>query len=210
MPNTPRDFCGRTRREFLWQTGGGFAGTALAALLGEEFFARQTVAADGVTPFRNPLAPRQPHHEPAATSCIFLFMYGGPSHVDTFDYKPDMYGRDNQVVEVKTFGRGGHKNQGRIVVDGMTINRGASAQGININTGANIPGATLANLDERRVLNLERPEAQIGPLAVLDTGGTGSYHGLLTSIRRRAAGGGRSGRLIGTCRAWRRCGRSSP
>jgi hypothetical protein len=108
-------FCGRTRREFLWQTGGGFAGTALAALLGEDFFARQTLAADGLTPFRNPLAPKPPMHTPKARACIFLFMYGGPSHVDTFDYKPDMIGRDNQTVAVKTFGRGGHKNEGRIV-----------------------------------------------------------------------------------------------
>lgn len=110
-----RNFCGRTRREFLWQTGTGFAGTALAAMLGEEFFAQQTVAADGVTPFQNPLAPKQPHTDPKATACIFLFMYGGPSHVDTFDYKPDMYGRDNQSIEVKTFGRAGHRNQGRLI-----------------------------------------------------------------------------------------------
>ncbi|RLS42881.1 MAG: DUF1501 domain-containing protein, partial [Planctomycetota bacterium] len=41
--------------------------------------------------------------------------YGGPSHIDTFDYKPDMVGRDNQTVAVKTFGRGGRKNEGRIV-----------------------------------------------------------------------------------------------
>jgi hypothetical protein len=42
-------------------------------------------------------------------------MYGGPSHIDTFDYKPTMYGRDNQTIEVKTFGRGGRRNIGRIV-----------------------------------------------------------------------------------------------
>ena len=42
-------------------------------------------------------------------------MYGGPSHIDTFDYKPTMKGRDNQTVKVKTFGRGGHRNEGRIV-----------------------------------------------------------------------------------------------
>ncbi|MCA9044468.1 MAG: DUF1501 domain-containing protein [Planctomycetaceae bacterium] len=110
-----QNFCGRTRREFLWQAGGGFTGTALAGMLGQEFFDSQAAAADGVTPFVNPLAPKDPHFEPDATACIFLFMYGGPSHIDTFDYKPDMYGRDNQTVEVKTFGRGGHKNQGRIV-----------------------------------------------------------------------------------------------
>ena len=42
-------------------------------------------------------------------------MYGGPSHIDTFDYKPAMKGMDNKTIDVKTFGRGGHKNQGRIV-----------------------------------------------------------------------------------------------
>ena len=42
-------------------------------------------------------------------------MYGGPSHIDTFDYKPTMVGMDGKTIAVKTFGRGGHKNEGRIV-----------------------------------------------------------------------------------------------
>ena len=46
---------------------------------------------------------------------IFLFMYGGPSHVDTFDYKPKLYGLDGKTIPVKTFGRGGKKNEGRVV-----------------------------------------------------------------------------------------------
>ncbi len=110
-----KNFCGRTRREFMWQAGGGFAGTALAGMLGNEFFARQVVAADGTSQWTNPLAARQPHFPAKAKSVIFLFMYGGPSHIDTFDYKPSMIGMDNKTVKVKTFGRGGHKNQGRIV-----------------------------------------------------------------------------------------------
>ena len=109
-------FCGRTRREFLWETGAGFAGAALAGLLGDDgFLAGQAMAADGQTPWRSPLAPRQPRIVPQAKSVIFLFMYGGPSHIDTFDYKPGMRGMDNKTVDVKTFGRSGHKNQGRIV-----------------------------------------------------------------------------------------------
>ncbi len=99
----------------MWQAGGGFAGTALAGMLGNEFFARQAVAADGTSQWKNPLAARQPHFPAKAKSVIFLFMYGGPSHIDTFDYKPSMIGMDNKTVKVKTFGRGGHKNQGRIV-----------------------------------------------------------------------------------------------
>ncbi|HLN26680.1 MAG TPA: DUF1501 domain-containing protein [Gemmataceae bacterium] len=109
------NFCGRTRREFLWQAGGGFTSVALTALLGEDFFRSQVVAADGQTPFANPLAPKKPHRQAKAKSVIFLYMYGGPSHIDTFDYKPGMIGRDNQTIQVKTFGRGGHKNEGRIV-----------------------------------------------------------------------------------------------
>jgi hypothetical protein len=109
------DFCGRTRREFLWEAGGGFASLALSSLLGNDFFARQSVAADGETPFVGPLAPKPPHFTPKAKSVIFLFMYGGPSHVDTFDYKPELYPLDGKTIAVKTFGRGGKKNEGRVV-----------------------------------------------------------------------------------------------
>ena len=42
-------------------------------------------------------------------------MYGGPSQVDTFDYKPELYKLDDKTIKVKTFGRGGHKNEGVIV-----------------------------------------------------------------------------------------------
>src|SRR5687767_13288251 len=119
MPHGP--FCRRTRREFIWQAGGGFGAVALAGMLGNDFFAKQAFAADGVTPydpakkFANPLAPKKPHFTPKAKSVIFLFMYGGPSHVDTFDYKPDLYPLDGKTIQVKTFGRGGKKNEGRVV-----------------------------------------------------------------------------------------------
>ena len=109
-------FCGRTRRELLWEAGGGFASVALTALLGGDgFLARQAVAADGVTPFVNPMAAKKPSRPAKAKSVIFLFMYGGPSHVDTFDYKPKLYGLDGKTIQVKTFGRGGKKNEGRVV-----------------------------------------------------------------------------------------------
>jgi len=110
------NFCGRTRREFLWQSGAGFAGTALSGLLSQDGFSGglRTLAEDSAG-HQNPLAPKDPHFAPKAKNVIFLFMYGGPSHIDTFDYKPAMKGRDNQSIDVKTFGRGGHKNQGRIV-----------------------------------------------------------------------------------------------
>lgn len=104
------NFCGRTRREFLWQTGAGFGGAALTGLLSQDGFFGSEAMASGIAAHS-----QQPHFAPKAKSVIFLFMYGGPSHIDTFDYKPTMKGRDNQTVQVKTFGRGGHKNTGRIV-----------------------------------------------------------------------------------------------
>src|SRR6266404_7491731 len=114
--SSSRQFCGRTRREFLWETGGGFASLALTGLLSADgFFGRQARAADSVSKFVNPLAARHPQITPKTKSVIFLFMYGGPSHLDTFDYKPKLFGLDGKTIDVKTFGRGGHKNQGRVV-----------------------------------------------------------------------------------------------
>ncbi len=63
----------------------------------------------------HPMAPRRPAYAPKVKSVIFLFMYGGPSHVDTFDHKPELYGLDGKTIEVKTRGRGGARNQGRVV-----------------------------------------------------------------------------------------------
>jgi hypothetical protein len=114
--NSPaRQFCGRTRREFLWETGAGFGAAALTGLLSADGFFEQQAAAAGKTAFLNPMAPKKPHFAGKAKAVIFLFMYGGPSHVDTFDYKPKLYPLDGKTIEVKTFGRGGHKNQGRVV-----------------------------------------------------------------------------------------------
>lgn len=74
IPNpTP---CGHNRREFLWQAGGGFAGLALADLLTRDAFAA------------SPLRMNPPHFPAKAKHCVFLFMNGGPSQVDTFDPKP--------------------------------------------------------------------------------------------------------------------------
>ncbi|HKI34508.1 MAG TPA: DUF1501 domain-containing protein [Gemmataceae bacterium] len=95
MPNylTP---CRRTRREFLWEMGGGFVGTALTYLLaGDGFFANRARAAG---PAPNPLAPRQPHFSAKARACICLFMYGGPSQVDLWDPKPELTKRSGQAM----------------------------------------------------------------------------------------------------------------
>lgn len=114
LPTNRASFCGRTRREFFWEAGASFTGLALSGLLDGQFFAGQTHAATGAA-FTNPLAAKPPMFAPKAKSVIFLFMYGGPSHVDTFDYKPALYPLDGKTIPVKTKGRGGEKSEGRVV-----------------------------------------------------------------------------------------------
>src|SRR5215212_5396308 len=75
--STKRPFM--NRREFLLNGGTGFGALALAYLLRDH-----PLFADAV----NPLAPKPGHHACKATSIIFLFMEGGPSHLDLFDPKP--------------------------------------------------------------------------------------------------------------------------
>ena len=79
--------CGQTRRQALWQMGGGFAGLALTSLLEQDGFFRKYAAAGEST---NPLSSRPAHFRCHAKSCIFLMMNGGPSHVDIWDHKPEL------------------------------------------------------------------------------------------------------------------------
>ena len=111
--NTPRNtFCGQTnRREAIRHIGGGFTSLALTGMLAKEGFFPGSAGAAAA----NPLAPKPQMMPAQAKSVIFLFMYGGPSHMDTFDYKPQLYPLDGKTVDVKTFGRGGKKNNGRVV-----------------------------------------------------------------------------------------------
>jgi hypothetical protein len=74
-----------SRRDFLRRAGCGFGGLALAQLLCRDGFAAS--GAPLPSPL-NPLAPRTPHFAPRAKRVIFLFMEGGPSHVDLYDPKP--------------------------------------------------------------------------------------------------------------------------
>ncbi len=67
-----------SRRDMLRRSSAGFGSLALAGLLGSESQAAGTSLA------------QQPHFAPKAKRVIFLFMHGGPSHMDTFDYKPQL------------------------------------------------------------------------------------------------------------------------
>jgi len=79
-----------SRREFLRRGGCGFGMVALASLLDAEgLLAASSSPTAKMTP-PNPLLPKPPHFQPKARNVIFLFMSGGPSHVDLFDPKPDL------------------------------------------------------------------------------------------------------------------------
>src|SRR5437016_231701 len=79
-----------TRREILSSIGCGFGTLALASMMETPANAAST----------NPLALRQPHFQARAKRVIFLFMNGGPSHVDTFDPKPALAKYNGQRPEM--------------------------------------------------------------------------------------------------------------
>jgi hypothetical protein len=83
-----------TRRQFLQNTGMGCGSLALATLLHQQ----GALAADAPMGTGAGAALRQPHFPPRVRSVIWLFMTGGPSQVDTFDYKPSLQRRDGQTL----------------------------------------------------------------------------------------------------------------
>lgn len=98
MSRLPHPQCAGSRREFLWQAGAGFTGAALSALLDADGFFGRAAAAAGVSA-SDPLAARPQQFPAEAKACIFLFMFGGPSQLDLFDYKPELQKRDGQTID---------------------------------------------------------------------------------------------------------------
>lgn len=78
------------RRQMLQRAGGGLGWLALASILGRGQASQVPV---------NPLAPRSPHFKPRAKSVIWIFANGGPSQVDTWDYKPELIRRHGRTLE---------------------------------------------------------------------------------------------------------------
>ena len=81
-----------SRRQWLQRSACGFGGLALAGLCAQQ------AAADSVAS-KNPLAARPPMFPARAKRVIFIFMQGGPSHVDTFDYKPELIKSDGKQID---------------------------------------------------------------------------------------------------------------
>src|SRR5260370_26517977 len=88
-----------SRRDFLNYTSTGLGGLALASLLQHD-----ALLAGGEAPIRPtirpeaPLAPRPPHARARANRVLMIFCSGAVSHIDTFDYKPELVRRDGQPM----------------------------------------------------------------------------------------------------------------
>src|SRR5690606_33475050 len=80
-----------SRRALLRDGALGFGALGLAGLLAEESRAARV----------NPLEPKKPHFAPRAKQVIFLFMHGGPSSIDTFDFKPYLREHNGQALPIK-------------------------------------------------------------------------------------------------------------
>jgi len=89
-----------SRREFLYKAGCGFGALAFSYLLGVDGAVARAEGNATVDPF----APKKPHFPPKAKSVIWLFMEGGPSHLDLFDPKPALDKLDGQPMP-ESFGR---------------------------------------------------------------------------------------------------------
>lgn len=94
------------RRTLLQQSGCGFGAVALGALLASQ----QTHAKSTASTAGHNLQTRPPMIPPRAKRIIFVFMQGGPSHVDSFDYKPELIAKDATKIDFtgvrfSTFGK---------------------------------------------------------------------------------------------------------
>ena len=83
-----------TRRHFFQHCGIGLGSIALGSL----FYKDGAIVVADDDRRTNPLAPRPPHYTPKAKRVIFLFMAGGPSQLELFDYKPKLLEFDGKVI----------------------------------------------------------------------------------------------------------------
>jgi hypothetical protein len=91
--NDKSQVCELTRRHFFSRCGMGLGGIALASLLNERL-----LAAEVPTALPNPMAPKPSHFAPRAKNIIYLFMAGGPSQLELFDYKPKLIELNGQPI----------------------------------------------------------------------------------------------------------------
>ncbi|MBV9126179.1 MAG: DUF1501 domain-containing protein, partial [Planctomycetes bacterium] len=107
-----RPSCKLSRREVLFRMGGGFGAVGLASLFRD---AGLLAAGSAQVAPSNPLAPKPPHFPARAQRVIFLFMNGGPSHVDTFDPKPMLARHAGEAVPESLLKKTHRKGAGKLM-----------------------------------------------------------------------------------------------
>src|SRR2546422_10921579 len=94
-----------SRRDFLFRSGGGISGLALAHLLNQDKLLADEIVNSAACEAKaigfNPYAPKPTHFKPRATAVISLFMSGGVSHAETFDPKPALTKYAGQPLDGK-------------------------------------------------------------------------------------------------------------
>jgi len=88
-----------SRREFLQHFGTTMAGVSLSGVFpGDKVFASP---ASALANYTNPLKSRESHFPTKAKACIYLYMYGGPSQMDLFDYKPELAKNHGKTIDIE-------------------------------------------------------------------------------------------------------------
>lgn len=91
MTPLQRYYLTESRREFLKHTGAGIGALGLASVLNGRLFAAPAAGGAG-----DPLAPIRPHIAPRAKNVIYIHLVGGPSHLELFDFKPELVKRSGE------------------------------------------------------------------------------------------------------------------
>ena len=110
--STPHRCAGVTRRSFLLDTGMGFTGLALSAMLFRDGVAQAESPVSGWHP-----PDGKPHFPPRAKSVIWIFLCGGVSHIESFDVKPELNKYAGKSIEETPY-KGVLATEGKDIVGG--------------------------------------------------------------------------------------------
>ena len=109
-----------SRRQLLTQSGCGFGALALNAILPRSVSGMESPSTKGSA---ESVAERATMFSARAKRIIFVFMQGGPSHVDSFDYKPELIARDGQTIDFTgvRFGDFGQGTKQKLMKDRKSV-----------------------------------------------------------------------------------------
>jgi hypothetical protein len=148
-----------TRREVLCRIGGGFGAVGLSSVFAQAGLLSSAPAA-GAT---NPLAPKEPHFPARAKRLIFLFMNGGPSHVDTFDPKPSLARFAGQIPPPAFRPQRGNQANRKILPSPFTFQRYGQS-GIEVSQLFPEVGACIDDICVLRGVHTDNPNHEPGLL----------------------------------------------